>query len=673
MHLKEKTQLPRWIPIVVLLLWAAFRADAYVGPGAGFGVVTSFLVVLNAVAAAALSALAWPVLAGLRLLKRLRIPLKPSARRVVILGLDGFSPRLVRQFLSEGRLPSIASLTQAGTLADLATTCPGISPVAWSSFQTGANPGKHGIFDFLAPDRSAYLPVLSSVLTERTARGRVVARLLRHSVPFWSLLGRFGIRSTILRVPITYPPEPLDGFLLSGMCVPDLRGTQGSYTVFGSENGTRPGGLLVALEPDGGDAWRARLPGPGGNAGAPCPEIRLRRKGTRWSMKIDGVQTRIEPGAFTPWTRLVFHPPGEGRACGLARFRLRIREGSPELYATAIHPDPERPPVPLSHPHIYSRYLAGVVGSFATLGLAEDTWALIDGATSPEEFLESAWSIFEERKTMFFDALSRNRSGLVVCVFDTSDRIQHMFWRQGTGPGSAVRRMYERCDALVGETVRRLGRNDLLLVLSDHGFTSFDTCVDLNRVLVDAGYMNLLPGVDSVDDSFAGVDWASTRAYSLGLGGIFLNMAGRETSGCVRPSDAEEVRSGMETALLALRSADGRPVVRTVYHAESVYSGPYSRSGPDLFVGMNEGFRASWNCATGGVGRDAIYPNDRHWSGDHCCDPLLVPGILVSNRVLEASGATIMDVAPTALSALGIEKPAHMDGSTLLSGRKRAG
>jgi predicted AlkP superfamily phosphohydrolase/phosphomutase len=655
------------LSLLLLLALAAFPADAYVGPGAGFGVVTSFLVVLNALGAAALSALAWPVLASLRLIRRIRIPLRPSARRVVVLGLDGFSPRLVRRFISEGELPAISALAASGSFSDLATTCPGISPVAWSSFQTGVNPGKHGIFDFLAPDRARYVPVLSSVRTERTSRGRATARLLRHSRPFWTDLGRYGLRSTVLRVPITYPPEPLDGFLLSGMCVPDLRGTQGSYTLFGSKSESRPGGMQVPLEADGQRSWTARIPGPAGVASPGCPRIGLRVGRRGWRLSIDGSSTRIAPGKITPWLRVGFRLAGEGRASGIARFRLDASGPVPVLYTTAIHPDPDRPPVPLSHPHLYSKYLAGLVGPYATLGLAEDTWALMDGVISGPEFLEMAWSVFRERRAMLLDALSRNRTGLVVCVFDTPDRIQHMFWREGTAGDSHVRDMYRRCDALVGEVAGRLRKGDLLLVISDHGFASFDTCVDLNRVLVDSGFMSLEDGVGTVPDAFEGVDWSGTKAYSLGLAGIFLNLEGREARGAVSPSDAGQVRSSIAEALLALRSPDGRPVVRTVYPAWKVYSGPYADAGPDLVVGMHEGFRASWNCATGGVGRSAVYPNDRHWSGDHCCDNVAVPGVLLSNRKLDSEGASIVDIAPTALVALGVSPPAHLDGRPLVA------
>jgi len=666
------------ILLPILLLSAASPVAAYIGPGAGFGIVTSFLVLLNAIAASLLSALLWPVMMAVRLLRRRRRELRATAGRVVILGLDGLSPRIARELMEEGLMPELSSLAGRGTLAPLGTTCPGISPVAWSSFMTGVNPGRHGIFDFLAPDRQRYLAILSSVRTgtsrRRTGRGpfarevtRPFVRLLRKGAPFWGLLGRYGIRSTVLRVPITYPPEPLDGHLLSGMCVPDVRGTQGSYTLFSARDpGRTTGGLWRLLEPsDGG--WRGSLPGPrgAGGTGIEVPVVLRRRRGGAWEVSAGDSRLALTEGKLSGWLGITF-PDGRAKVRAIARVPPVIREGSPELYCSALHVDPWSPAVPISHPVHYSRFLAGSRGPFATLGLAEDTWALNNGALDEEAFLDQAWAFFEERRTMFLDALDLDRSGLVACVFDTSDRIQHMFWGAGTGEGSPIRAMYRRMDDLIGETVRRLRRGDLLLVMSDHGFSSFHTCVDMNRWLLEKGYLVLEDGVATVETSFAGVDWSKTRAWSLGLAGIFLNLKGREARGIVDPSEAAAVSREICAALLELRTPGGESVVGSALTSRDVYGGPYAAEGPDIVYGTNEGFRAGWGCVTGGLGPSVLYPNDRHWDGDHCHDHRTVPGTLASNAPLDAGAANILDIAPTVLSALGVRPPSYMEGRSLL-------
>ncbi len=668
----EEDRLKPLLLLALPLLLLPGVSPAYVGPGAGFGVATSFLAVLNAVALSMLSLLIWPFVSARRALLRSRIPNRPLAKRVVVLGLDGLSPAIAARLAAEGRMPRLAALAGAGTLAELATTTPGISPVAWTTFQTGVDPGKHGIFDFLAPDRARYAPVLSSVETVRTRRGRDTVRGLRGSRPFWELLGAFGLRSVVLRVPVTYPPGPLDGYLLSGMCVPDLRGTQGLYTLFGEREGELPGGIEAVLSPTGRRRWGGVLEGPPSGYGP--LEVHLAEKSGRWSARIGtGAPVRLEPGVLSDWVRLSYRSITRGpSARGVARLCLTAGD-APALYVSAIHPDPWSPPFPISSPVLYSRYLASTTpsGSYATLGLAEDTWALMNGALSERQFLSQAWSIFEERRGMLRDALRRVRRGLAVCVFDTPDRIQHVCWAAGDGRGTPVGDAYERMDALIGETVDALGRDDLLIVMSDHGFTAFDTCLDLNRFLFENGFLVFREGVTPPQEDLSGVDWSRTKAYSLGLAGIMLNMKGRESRGIVDPGEeAASVMDGISERLLALAAPDGRRPVKSVARASDAYRGPYVVRAPDLVVGTHAGFRSSWHSVTGGTGLSAVHPNPYRWTGDHCHDSSLVPGILASNARL-AGPASIRDIAPTVMRALGLDAPPYMDGRPLLGGDPR--
>ncbi len=612
-----------------------------------------------------LSLLLWPFISLRRRILRSRLPNRPLAGRVVILGLDGLSPEVARRLMAEGRMPHLAGLAADGSFMDLETTCPGISPVAWTTFQTGVNPGRHGIFDFLAPDRRRYVPTLSSVETAKTARGRSVSRSLRRSMPFWQELRAFGVRSAVIRVPITYPPESLDGFLLSGMCVPDLKGSQGTYTLFGADGPDPSGGVHRPLEANGDNVWTGFLEGP--PTGSRALLVTLRRRGNRWTARI-GAAARVDlvPGKVTEWVHIAFRSAGSSSPVrGIVRLCLGVEGGSPRLYVSAVHPDPWSPPFPISSPLLYSKYLTGAAGPYATLGLAEDTWALMNGALDEKQFLVCAWSIFAERLAMFRDGLRRIRKGLLICVFDTSDRIQHIAWAAGTGRGTPVGDMYERMDSLVGETLSVMGRNDILIVMSDHGFTSFDWCLDMNRFLFEHGFLVPREGSEPPLQDLSSIDWDRSSAYSMGLAGIMLNLRGREGHGSVEPEDAESLMASIEEKLLSLVAPDGTKPVRKVFRAKEVYNGPYIGRAPDLIIGMDRGFRASWNCVTGGTGSSLFYRNELRWSGDHCHDHRLVPGILASNRKLSGP-ATIADIAPTALRALGLDKPAHIEGSSLL-------
>lgn len=643
-------------------------AQAYIGPGAGFGILTSFVVFINALAVSMLSFLFWPIMVLIRNFKKSRRPLKAQCKKVVILGLDGLSPYLVEKYWANGDLPNLRKLSEQGTYRRMRTTTPGVSPVAWSSFQTGCNPGKHGIFDFLAPDRKRYLAVLSSVKTKTHIRKNVFgfkkeevsSVLLRMSKPFWNLLGKYGIRSTVLRVPITYPPERLDGRLLSGMCVPDLRGSQGSYTVMAPAgfDSQFTGGIGCVLIKKKQSCWTGSISGPEGSK--PVEVLLNQGKGENWHIVSGDEQLTVTTGKLSDWLGLCYKS-GRTKVKGIARFRVT---SGPVVYCTALHVDPSSPVLPLSHPVHYSRYLAGAIGQFATLGLAEDTWALSNGHLDETGFLDMAWAYYHERRKMFTNALTNGKDGLTVCVFDTSDRIQHMFWGDGREPGSVIHNMYLEMDKLVGETADRLKKDQKLVVLSDHGFTSFHTCVDFNRWLVDNGYMVLNEGVETIDASYHGVNWSKTKAYAMGLSGINLNIKGREGKGIVEKSEVDSLKNELREKLLGLKDRE-TSVIASVKFATDIYSGGYVDRSPDIIPGTNTGYRADWGCVTGCVGSKTIYPNSRHWNGDHCHDSELVKGVLFTNWKHTTEEPSIVDIAPSVLKMLGVSPPAYMDGRVL--------
>jgi predicted AlkP superfamily phosphohydrolase/phosphomutase len=339
--------------------------------------------------------------------------------------------------------------------------------------------------------------------------------------------------------------------------------------------------------------------------------------------------------------------------------------------------------MPISHPKVYSIYLAKQQGPFATLGLAEDTWSLSEGLMSEVAFLSAAYDIDAERQQMFFDALERVNRGLVACVFDAPDRIQHMFWRfrddRHPARGSdqsridahrhTIRDMYVRMDELVGRTLARIDDRTALLVMSDHGFKPFRRGVDLNAWLRENGYLKLKNDAVTSDRAYmADVDWLRTQAFALGLAGIFINQAGREGQGIVAKGAAtEQLVRRICSQLSGLRDAEqGEVAIHQAVPRESVYHGPYVAAAPDIIVGYNVGYRVAWDAAVGKCGPAVLADNTKAWSGDHCIHPELVPGVLFSNRPLAAVDANIIDLGPTALELLGVSKPAYMDGKSLV-------
>ncbi len=686
--------------ILVTVLLLATEAQAYIGPGAGFAVLGSFLFILTSMVSALFILLSWPVRAVWRWVRRSRLPRKSGIERLVIIGLDGLDPELCTRLMAEGKLPHLSALGERGAYSPLQTTYPPVSPVAWSSFMTGVNPGKHNIFDFLRRNPRTYLGELSSAEIRGSSRsfsiGNYVlplaksrARSLRKSKPFWAILGEAGIFSTVLRVPITFPPEKFPGLLLSGMCVPDLQGTQGTFTFYTSQKdraeshtgGTR---ITVAIE---GNRVQTYVPGPPNPLLTGRDQLRLpltvilQQDGHEVEVIVSGQRVRLKRGEYSAWIALTFRPGLGVKIRGIARLYLKQVVPDFEMYLSPINIDPEMPAIPISHPAVYSAYLAKLLGKYATLGLAEDTWALNERVIDEDAFLTQCCLIHEERERMLLSALEKTRQGVCICVFDAPDRIQHMFFRyldekhpalqSGNGEPEKYRRvieeLYQRMDALVGRVMDRLDDRSILIVMSDHGFRPFRRGVNLNVWFHEHGYLALKEGTESAE-WFANVDWEKTKAYAVGMGGVYINCKHREAKGAVRPGrEYEALKRELIEKLSGLKDEEaGGIAIREVFDRSLLYTGPYTENAPDLIIGYNAGYRASWEAVVGKVNSQVFEDNRKSWSGDHCIDARLVPGVFFCNRSISQEHPHIMDIAPTALSLFGLDVPPYMDGKLLI-------
>ncbi|HZP17090.1 MAG TPA: alkaline phosphatase family protein, partial [Terriglobales bacterium] len=638
---------------------------------------------------------AWPFRQLFRLSRRRRVYGKAQVKRAVILGFDGMDPDLAERFIAEGRLPNLAKLREQGTFRKLRTTLPPISPVAWSTFMTGVNPGKHNIYDFLGRDLGNYLPYLSSAEIKGPKRrlklggysiplGGARIRGMRRGTPFWHWLGDAGIFCSVIRVPVTFPPEKFPGVLLSGMCVPDLKGSQGTFclcTTRQSGDKFREGGVRIPVERNG-SCYRSYIPGPENPlTTAPGEELRVAfevrpGKNNEARFLVGSQDFTLKAGAYSEWIPVKFKAGVGFTAHGICRFYLKQLSPEVEVYVTPVNVDPAQPDLPVSHPVTYSVYLAKLLGPYATLGLAEDTWALNEKVLDDDAFLAQCYANHNDRERMLFDALEKTRQGLCVCVFDTTDRVQHMFWRyleEGhpaarEAPGKerprVIEDLYRRMDDLIGEVMKRMDDKTLLLVISDHGFKSFARGVNLNAWLHQNGYLTLKAGRNESGDWFEDVDWSQTRAYTMGLNGLYLNLRGREREGIVSPgAEADALKDELRRKLEGLVDpASGRTGITGVFDCDAVYAGPYVDNAPDLIVGYGAGYRASWDSVMGKVSDQIFEDNVKAWSGDHCVDPRLVPGVLFSNRKIAEEKPAIVDVAPTVLKLFGLALPGHLDG-----------
>jgi predicted AlkP superfamily phosphohydrolase/phosphomutase len=680
--------------VIALVLLFPLRGEAYAGPGAGFAVLSSFWTIFVAFLYSFYALMTWPIRHLLRMFRRRKAYGKAQVKRVVIVGFDGMDPELANRFMGEGKLPNLTKLRDHGTFRPLRTTFPAISPVAWSTFQTGVNPGKHNIYDFLARDLKNYLPYLSSAQISEPKRhlhigkyslplGKSEVKGLRRGTPFWHWLGKAGVFCSVIRVPVTFPPERFPGVLLSGMCVPDLKGSQGTFcfcTTRVSSNKFREGGVRIPIERNGA-GFHSYIPGPENPLGTGRElraEFKLRAdiKRAQARIEIDSETFAIKVGEYSDWVPVKFKAGMGFAARGICRFYLKEISPEVEVYVTPVNIDPGHPDLPISHPVTYSIYLAKLFGPYATLGLAEDTWALNEEVLDDQAFLAQCYGNHEDRERMFFDALEKTPQGLCACVFDTTDRVQHMFWRYLDKDHPAVRDvpqdqkprviqdLYDRMDTLIGRVMQQIDDQALLLVISDHGFKPFNRCMNLNAWLHQNGYLVLKDGKSESGDWFEDVDWSRTRAYTMGLNGLYLNIKGREREGIVEAgAKAEALKEELRSKLDGLVDpASGKVGITGMFDCDALYAGPYVDNAPDLIVGYGEGFRASWDSVMGKVTIAIFEDNLKAWSGDHCVDPRLVPGVLFSNRKIAIEKPAIVDVAPTVMKLFGLELPSYFDG-----------
>lgn len=614
--------------------------------------------------------------------------------RALVLGLDGLEPSITDRLLDAGRLPHLARLRTRGAYTRVRTTWPPQTPVAWSSLAVGANPGHHGIFDFLRRDARRYRPEIA--LHEiRDGRAFLPPKAVnrRQGTPFWTLLREAGVETTVLRHPCTFPPERDDGRLLAGVGVPDLRGGFGAATVFSADPAAQAGEgqRLQPIQVGRDDRFRTHLTGPrraDGNDARLELEIEPTRSGGA-RLVLEGVEhpVLLALRGWSDWVAVRFKLGALQSAQARVRFFLSQAGDRLTLYASSLNFAPTAPRFPISHPWDYAGELEEAVGPYHTVGMAEDHGALDGGWIDEPAFLDQCRTVFDERRGMLAYELDRFDEGLLFCVFDTPDRIQHMLWRflepehpsnrvHGWSPdmAEALAEHYEACDAVVGEALDAVGDDALVMVVSDHGFTSFQRQFHMNAWLRDEGLLvadgaATTPAEGDGSEPFAGVDWNRTRAYALGLGGIFLNVRGREGRGVVDPQDAPSLARTIADRLTGLGDpATGKVAVSRALPASEVYRGPHLDDAPDVVVGCAPGYRVSSATALGSAPAARFEDNLRRWSGDHVVDPDAVPGVLFMNRPFRSGAARLVDLAPTIMAALGVSPGPLMEGRSLLHG-----
>jgi predicted AlkP superfamily phosphohydrolase/phosphomutase len=612
-----------------------------------------------------------------------------SNASVIVLGFDGMDYTLTKEMLADGRLPHLSRLAAQGTFQPLGTSTPPQSPVAWSNFITGMDAGGHGIFDFIHRDPKTMNPYLSTSRPKPSDKKFEVGEyefpltadkmeLLRFGTPFWEVLEQKGIPTTVIRMPANFPPSGTATQELSGMGTPDIIGSYGTFAYYTSDPGA-----LIGKDLSGGRLYGVKVSGgvvKGTLYGPKNPFlVKAQDSFTDFTVYVDpqepaakivvGEEERVlKVGEWSDWVpvTLKFIPTQSVRV--ICRFYLKEVRPVFSLYVTPLNLDPTKPAMPISTPASFASELASATGPFYTQGMPDDTKALSDGVFSADEFLTQANMAQEEAVRQYQYVLGRFQHGLLFYYFGHSDQVSHMMWRSMDPQHPAYKQsdarfknvipdLYRSLDDIVGATMEKMDPKTLLIVMSDHGFASWRRAFHLNTWLKENGYLVLIdPNRKNDPGLFANVDWSRTRAYGLGLNGLYLNLQGREKWGIVEPQD----RRGLMDELVAklTKTVDpktGEIAVKSVFRRDDYKSTGHVEIGPDLIVGYAKGTRGSNESALGKVPPEVFTDNTEAWSGDHCMDPDGVPGILFTSRPLKRPVARLQDLAAAILAEFGID------------------
>ena len=474
-------------------------------------------------------------------------PEAESTPGVFVLGVDGMDPVILQRLMDEGKMPAFSKLVAQGSFQELGTSWPPQSPVAWSNFVTGMNPGGHGIYDFIHRDPATYLPISSATPPSDAeppgtiSIGGYIIPLggedpvnNRGGVPFWDLLHASGVDTEIYRIPANYPVPESEAKVLGGMGTVDMRGDFGTYTLYSSQPVWNPevkGDIelvqVVDTNLDGvRDKVRSKLkgppdifhlepgqiPGPSDYLSVPL-EVSLDPISDVVYVEVGGEGVVLKPGEWSDWVQVSFDalPYGVMPLSGTVRFYLKNMREPFVLYASPININPLDPAQPITSPDDFTELLSERLGPFYTQGMPEETNALKDGVFDDDDYELQVGLVQKDTELMLDMALERFDSGDMSFVYVSDVDLQcHMLWRHGDPKygedeprhpaheeASAkdhvddIEGYYQSVDALLAKTLAELPEDTLLMVMSDHGFQPYTRKFHLNNWLVQEGYLVL--------------------------------------------------------------------------------------------------------------------------------------------------------------------------------------
>ena len=630
-----------------------------------------------------------------------------NKRRVILLGFDGVEPRIVRGMIEKEQLPNLKTVMKQGDFFNLTSTIPPQSPTAWSSFATCKNPGEHGIYDFLRRDPKTYFPglALGSVhAPEFDEQGNLKKEpyfeTYRKGTPFWKIADEQGVRCKILNMPYSYPPDTLkNSLMLSGLGVPDIRGTESLFFVFSDRftdeelKQSISGGMRIKLNFKDSVA-EVKLPAlrnpinPKNGFIEANISFKVDKTTKKVTINLPNQNTlQIEQGNWSDWIEWEFPVTEKYSVKAISKFFVKKISEEVNIYMSCLQFHPRYPYIPFTHPVKYAQELAERYGLYKTIGWNYDTHALRQDVLTEDVFMDDVRKTMAWHETLMLDELNKEDDWkLLMTMWMATDRVAHLFWRfrdpqhpeynaeKAKIYGEALEETYRIMDRIIGNALKSIREEDWLIVMSDHGFNTYRKGFNLGTWLIREGYLvvegQTNPETAYNDQAFLlGYDWNKTKAYALGLGSIYLNMEGREKNGIVKKEQVKALREEIRNKLLSVKDPQtSAPVISNVYSCEN-FSGNEVENAPDLILGYHEGYQSTKATAKGSAPQSIFEDNLDKWSGDHVAtDYKLIPGMMVTNKGINTHSPHIQDIGVSILSYLNLNVPQDLQGKNILEG-----
>src|SRR5688572_5084538 len=548
--------------------------------------------------------------------------------RTLIIGLDAFDPTFFEKLHTQGKTPNLSKLVQAGGYSRFIVSDPPQSEVSWTSIATGKNPGEHGMFDFVHRNPANYslqvslLPTQKNLLVLQFVSPHTSRTIFDEAVDQ-------GYPATSMWWPATFPAKQASPVqTIPGLGTPDILGRLGVGSYFSVEslpedsNRKTPIRSLISKSKS---KYEGVLEGPAKKTGNVTVPFELVIEEKTATLQVAKQKVNLKLGE---WGEIIEVPFSVGFGMNIKAVTrpILLNTNPVAIYFLPLQLHPLSSPWPYATPKNFIQDQWKKQGPFLTLGWAQDTTALNENIINDEQFLKLCEMIDDERERVLNHSLSTFDEGLLACVFDSLDRVQHMFFK---GREDVIESGYIRLDKLVGRVFEKTSqkKNLRVLVMSDHGFGNFDYKVHLNKWLVDRGYMKMK---NAASTDLKDVDWTQTQAYALGLNSLYLNITNREGNGTVSENDALNLLTKIKSDLLGWQGTDNKHVIQNALIRTEAFQGALAAYGPDMFIGYKPPYRGSAETGLGQWRSEAIEKNTEHWEADHCFDSKAVPGVIFS-------------------------------------------